>query len=380
MATKRPGPGWAAVPRGRARAAGSDSRARQSPEEVLQIRHRGDAVVLAPDDQHRGLHLFRLHHRQVGGHVEIGAGRDVLAEGQFGIRQRLRHRHVGGARPVAGEDAADHVPPARPPAVRAVVVHLLRPLLQRGGAAAGIGEGREHQPPHPLRLLRREDRGPQRAGGLAQHEDAPLARLLLHQRQCGGEIGRAAADIGVGGGAGGPAIALVIHGPDIVAEAGEDVHQRVFATPRHRQVEAGTRGVGGAVHQEQHRPRRLSGTRRTEALAEEIQPDLALPRPVFGAPDLLLGPGAGSGGKTHRSACRHQTTARCAKPIHHDPSPPLRPGQALFRIQARLPVPARPATRPLRVNPPPVRSEATINLVGALRFAAQARGPRGDRR
>ena len=54
------------------------------------------------------------------------------------------------------------------------------------------------------------------------------------------------------------AVAVVIHGPDVVAVTREDVHERVFALARHGQVVGRARRVRRAVHQEQHRQRRLA--------------------------------------------------------------------------------------------------------------------------
>ena len=48
----------------------------------------------------------------------------------------------------------------------------------------------------------------------------------------------------------GIAVAVVIHGPHVIAVAGEHVHQRIFAVARHSEVIGRPRGQRGAVHQE----------------------------------------------------------------------------------------------------------------------------------
>jgi hypothetical protein len=47
----------------------------------------------------------------------------------------------------------------------------------------------------------------------------------------------------------------------------------------------------GAVHQEEHRPRRLTGFRRAKPLAKNIKRNIAFFRPVFGTPDFAVGCG-----------------------------------------------------------------------------------------
>ena len=61
-----------------------------------------------------------------------------------------------------------------------------------------------------------------------------LAGLLHHHRDRGFEVFDAAGDVGIVAGAARMAVAVVVHGPDVVAVAGEHVHERVFALARHR--------------------------------------------------------------------------------------------------------------------------------------------------
>ena len=77
------------------------------------------------------------------------------------------------------------------------------------------------------------------------------------------------------------AVAVVVHGPDVVALARHHVHQRVFALARHAEIVGRARRVRRAVHQEQDRQRLLAGLRRADALAPEIELHAALVGPVF---------------------------------------------------------------------------------------------------
>ena len=116
-----------------------------------------------------------------------------------------------------------------------------------------------------------------------------LPGLLQHHRDRGLEVLDAAGDVGIVAGAAGAAVAVVVHGPHVVAVAREHVHERIFALARHGEVVGRARGVGGAVHQEQDRQRRLAGARRADALAPEVELHAALVRPVVGAPDRAVG-------------------------------------------------------------------------------------------
>ena len=86
-----------------------------------------------------------------------------------------------------------------------------------------------------------------------------LAGLAGHDLGRGLQILDAAGDIGIAGGAAGLAVILMVHGPAIEAMAGELVHHRIFAIARHVEIEH-PRGHRRAMHEEQHRPRRLART------------------------------------------------------------------------------------------------------------------------
>ncbi len=117
--------------------------------------------MLAAHDHDRRHDPQRIDHRQIGGHVEIGAGRHLLAMHQLDIGQGFGDARIAGPGVVAGEDAADHRPVAQPPVMRAEKLDLLGTLREGRRVASRIGEGVEHQPADPLRLRHRERRGAQ---------------------------------------------------------------------------------------------------------------------------------------------------------------------------------------------------------------------------
>ena len=107
----------------------------------------------------------------------------------------------------------------------------------------------------------------------------------------GDEFGRdfqildAAGDIGIAGGAARLAVIFVIHGPAVEPVTGERVHHGIFALAGDVEIEH-PRGHRRAMDKEHHRPRRLTGLRRADPLAEHPQGNVALFGPVFAAPDL----------------------------------------------------------------------------------------------
>ena len=70
---------------------------RQLRVEVEQVLVGRVAVPDAAQHQHRRQHLLRIDDRQVGRHVEIGAGRDGVAELHLRRDDRLGHRRIGRA-------------------------------------------------------------------------------------------------------------------------------------------------------------------------------------------------------------------------------------------------------------------------------------------
>ena len=255
--------------------------------EIEQVVVGRIAVPLAADHQHRAEHLGRIDRRQVRRHVEIGAGRDRIAERHFHRDDRLGHRRVVAAGvTVAGEDRADHGGVALAPRVGAQLVDALAPPRDLRRAFALVGEGADHQAVDPLGLRLRVGAGADAAGRCAVEVHLLLAGLLHDDGNRGLQILDAARDVGIVARRAGIAVAVVVHGPDVVAVARKHVHERVFALARHREVIGRPRRVRGAVHEEQDRQRRLARLRRADALAPEVELHVALFRPVLVAPDI----------------------------------------------------------------------------------------------
>ena len=202
---------------------------RQLVIEFLKIGDGSNAVILAAHQQHRGQHLLRMHDWQIGGHVEIGAGRNLVAELHLGVCQRLHGGRIGGAGLVAGRDRADHVAVALAHVVGAEIVKLLGPLGQGRRTLALVGEGGEHQAIDAPGRHHGKGAGAQRAGGFAYEVQLLLPGLAGNQFDRNLQILDAAGDIGIAGGAAGLAVILVIHGPAVEAVAGEFVHRGIFA-------------------------------------------------------------------------------------------------------------------------------------------------------
>src|SRR6185437_16459257 len=88
--------------------------------------------------------------------------------------------------------------------------------------------------------------------------------------------------VGVARGARRTAVIFVVHRPDVEAERGEFIHQRIIAPPGHGEVEARLAAIGRAVDEEEDGTRVVA-----DALAIDEEPYLDLARPVFGAPDRV---------------------------------------------------------------------------------------------
>src|SRR5262249_7419113 len=127
----------------------------------------------------------------------------------------------------------------------------------------------------------------------------------------GFEVLHAAGDVGIVARTAGIAIAVVVHGPHVVAVARKYVHERVFALARHREVVGRPCGVRGAVHQEQKRKRRLARFGRADALAPEVECNITLFGPVFRAPDRPVA----------RLRRPHGRGLRLCGESRHEPSP-----------------------------------------------------------
>jgi hypothetical protein len=95
----------------------------------------------------------------------------------------------------------------------------------------------------------------------------------------------ATGDVGITRGAAGLAVVLVIHGPAVEAVACERVQRGILALARHVEIEH-PRRHGRTVDEEHDRSRRLARLGRADPLAKHPQRNVALPGPVFAAPDF----------------------------------------------------------------------------------------------
>lgn len=107
-------------------------------EEPHDVVERGDAVELAAQDQHRHGQLLGVDQRQVGAHVDVGAGRHAGVERERGVGERLDDGLVRGAGVMAREDAADEVAVDRPAVAGAELRQALAPLGERRAEATSL--------------------------------------------------------------------------------------------------------------------------------------------------------------------------------------------------------------------------------------------------
>ena len=112
-----------------------------------------------------------------------------------------------------------------------------------------------------------------------------LARLFQNHGHRRLQVLDAVSNVGIARAHRGVAVAFEIHRPDVVAVAGELIHQRVFAMPRNIEVEARPGRDRRSVHQKQHRERLFTWFRRAHALAEHVELHVAALRPIFVTPD-----------------------------------------------------------------------------------------------
>ena len=138
---------------------------------------------------------------------------------------------------VARKDAADHGAIAQAAVVSAVVVQILGALGQRRGILAFIGERSQDQAIHAVRFRHGVRAGAQTSRRFAEQMHLLLAGFVRDHFHARLNVFDAAGDVGIALGLAGPAVVFVIHGPDVVAEFGEDVHHRVLALAGRREVE-----------------------------------------------------------------------------------------------------------------------------------------------
>ena len=66
--------------------------------EVEKVVERCNPVVLPADQKNWREHLLGIDEREIGRHIEVGAGRDRVAERHFRIGQCVRDCGIAGAR------------------------------------------------------------------------------------------------------------------------------------------------------------------------------------------------------------------------------------------------------------------------------------------
>src|SRR5262249_54733908 len=166
-----------------------------------------------------------------------GPGRDLFAELEFDGNDGLGHGHVIARRvAVAGEDRADHGRVALAAAMVAGELDLPRAIADLRRAGAFVGESGPHPPGDPLGLALRRRGGADGTGGGAVEMHLRLSGLPRHHRHRGFEVLDATGHVGIVAGTAGIAVAVVVHGPHVVAVAREYVHERVLALARHGEI------------------------------------------------------------------------------------------------------------------------------------------------
>ncbi len=178
-----------------------------------------------------------MHHRQVGGHVQISPGRNLVTELHLYIRQHLDGGGVAGAGLVAGGDRTDHVAIAFAHIVRAEILQLFGALCQGRRSLALVGERGKYQPVDALGGHHGIGAGAQRARGFAEEMEFLPAGFAGNDFNRRLQILDAAGDVGIAGSTPGLAVIFVIHGPAVEAIAGEFIHHRIFAMAGHVEVE-----------------------------------------------------------------------------------------------------------------------------------------------
>ena len=140
---------------------------------------------------------------------------------------------------VAAEDRADHAGVALAPRIGAQLIDVLLPPRDLRRAVALVGEGGEDQPVDALglRLRVRRRRGCRRT---TCRKNASFAGRSPARRRATA-ASRSSTPLAMSelfAGTAGMAIAVMVHGPHVVAVTGEHIHQRIFALAGHGQVVA----------------------------------------------------------------------------------------------------------------------------------------------
>ncbi len=285
------------------RDAGHDSellvRVGQPLEELHEVGKARDTVVLAAHDEGRRRDLRGIADRQIGAHIDIGAGRHGVVELEDGVGERLDDDVVGGAGMVALENRAHEFAVDRTPVLGAELGQPLAALGKRRGTFAGPYHGIEREPRDHLRVALREQGRAQRARRNPVDQKRALAAHLFDIARGREAVVGAVGDGGVVvAGLGGAAVALHVDAPGVVAAPREEIHGRGIGAPRHLQVEGRLRGHGRAVHEQDSAggARGIAGV-----LVPQEQADLAA---LLGPVLLAAHDGGGRNGLVHYATPR----------------------------------------------------------------------------
>ena len=247
-----------------------------------------------------------IDHRQVGAHVDVGARRHRVVEGEDRVRERLDDLVVGRARMVPREDAAHEGPVDRTPVPGPELGQPLPPLHQRRAPLARPHEGVQRQAPDALRVALGEQ-------GRAESARRDAVRQVRADAAGSGDVVRRHRQVvGAGRDVGvdvamlvRPPVALHVHAPRVVAQTGEVVHRRGVRPARDLEVEGrlGThrgavdeqdrpprrrRSDGGLLPEEQaHRPLRGSSAHARATAGSAVIRQLLSPWPASGAREIV---------------------------------------------------------------------------------------------
>ena len=118
----------------------------QQREEFDQVVETGDAVEFAAHDDGGGLDFFRIDHRQLRTHVDIGAGRHRVVELEHAVGENFDDLVFGAARMVAREHAQHEGTVERASVDVDELRQLLAALFERRAALTRPDECVERQP------------------------------------------------------------------------------------------------------------------------------------------------------------------------------------------------------------------------------------------
>ncbi len=146
----------------------------QAAEELDQVVDRGDAVILAAHHDRGAGDPLRVHHRQIEAHVDIGADRHAVVEGEDRVGEGINHVILGRARMVAREDRVHEGAVDRAAlAAGEVFGELLASLFEGWASLPGPDEGIERETGDAARVALGEQRRLQRPGRDPVDEQRP---------------------------------------------------------------------------------------------------------------------------------------------------------------------------------------------------------------